>query len=95
MRSITCVWPCACIEPPITPKLMSGCPLRVTKPGMIVWNGRLRGATTLAWSGRTLNPEPRFWRLMPVPGTTTPEPNPEKFDWMYDTIIPDSSAAVR
>jgi hypothetical protein len=32
---------------------------------------------------------------MPVPGTTTPEPKPEKFDWMYDTIMPDSSAAVR
>jgi hypothetical protein len=32
---------------------------------------------------------------MPVPGTTTPEPNPMKFDWIIETIMPCSSAALR
>jgi hypothetical protein len=49
MRAATCTWPCACIEPPITPKPCSGWPPRIRKPGMMVWNGRLRGATWLGW----------------------------------------------
>ena len=43
---------------------------------MIVWNGRLPGATTLGLRGSRLKPLPRFCSEMPVPGTTTPEPKP-------------------
>ena len=64
------------MSPPITPKLMTGLPPRVRKPGMMVWNGRLPPSTTLADFGSIEKPTPRFCRLMPVPGTTTPEPKP-------------------
>ena len=40
MLQITCACPWACMSPPITPKLSQGLPSLVTKPGMIVWNGR-------------------------------------------------------
>ena len=43
---------------------------------MIVWNGRLRGPTSFGCPGSSVKPAPRFCRLMPVPGTTTPEPKP-------------------
>jgi DNA-binding response OmpR family regulator len=46
-----CRWPCGCMLPPITPKLICGWPSFVRKPGMMVWNGRLPGATTLGWPG--------------------------------------------
>ena len=95
MRTIICVCPCGCMLPPIKPKLMTGAPFRVTNPGMMVWKGRFPGATWLGWPGVRTKPEPRFCRLMPVPGTTTPEPKPEKFDWIIDTIMPPASAAVR
>ncbi|MNT48888.1 hypothetical protein D3C72_1856980 [compost metagenome] len=62
--------------PPMTPKLMTGAPSRIRKPGMMVWKGRLPPATTLGWSGWVLKQCPRFCRLTPVPGTTTPEPKP-------------------
>ena len=64
------------MSPPITPKLITACPSRVTNPGMIVWKGRLPGATSLGCPASSEKPAPRFWRLMPVPGTTTPEPKP-------------------
>ncbi|MCY1251787.1 hypothetical protein D9M72_656150 [compost metagenome] len=48
----------------------------VRKAGMMVWNGRLPPATALADLGSIEKPTPRFCRLMPVPGTTTPEPKP-------------------
>ena len=40
-RVIVCTWPGGWIGPPMTPNAASGAPSRVTKPGMIVWNGRL------------------------------------------------------
>ena len=65
--------------PPMTPKLMTGCPWRVRKAGMMVWKGRLPGATrlaVLAEAGSVLNPWPRFCKLMPKVGSTTPDPKP-------------------
>ncbi|MNR33087.1 hypothetical protein D3C85_1507300 [compost metagenome] len=94
-RLVICTWPCACIDPPITPNEASGAPSRIRKPGMMVWNGRLPGATWFGWPASRLKPQPRLCSAMPVPGTTTPDPKPLKFDWMYDTIIPLRSAAVR
>ncbi len=65
---------------------------------MMVWKGRLPGPTRLArlgcW-GSVPKPWPRFCRLMPKLGSTTPEPKPEKLLWMKLTIMPFSSAAVR
>ena len=75
-------------EPPLTPKLISGCPCLNTKPGMMVWNGRLPGATTFGWPACVLKPQPRLCRAMPVPGTTRPGPKPLKFDWMNETMVP-------
>ena len=42
---------------------------------MMVWNGRLPGATWLG-PGSRLKPWPRFCRLMPKLGSTQPEPKP-------------------
>ena len=39
---------------------------------MIVWYGRRPGSTR----PETAKHAPRFWRTMPVPGATTPEPKP-------------------
>ena len=61
---------------PITPKLMTGCPSLVRKAGMMVWNGRLPGATRFGLPAFRLKPWPRFCRLMPKPGSTQPEPKP-------------------
>ena len=76
MRLMTCVWPCGCMVPPITPKLMTGSPLFVTKPGMMVLSGRFDGPTRFGWPGVVTKQEPRLLSAMPVPGTTTPEPKP-------------------
>ena len=63
--------------PPMTPKAIWGVPSAfIAKAGMMVCEGRLRGATSLAWPACVVKPWPRFCRLMPVPGTTTPEPKP-------------------
>ena len=48
MLQSTCACPWACMSPPIRPKLSQGLPSLVTKPGMIVWNGRLCGSRRLA-----------------------------------------------
>ena len=45
------MWPCGCMLPPITPKLITGWPSLVRKAGMMVWNGRLPGATTFGLAG--------------------------------------------
>ena len=60
MLQITCACPWACMSPPIKPKLSQGWPSLVTKPGMIVWNGRLRGSRRLRCWGSSANSEPRF-----------------------------------
>ena len=43
---------------------------------MMVWKGRLPGATTFGLPGFRLKPWPRFCRLRPQSGMTTPEPKP-------------------
>ena len=50
MRTSVCRWPCGCMLPPITPKLICGWPSLVRNAGMMVWNGRLPGPTTLGLS---------------------------------------------
>ena len=60
----------------MTPNDINGAPLRVRNAGMIVWKGRLPGATTLGLRGSRLKPLPRFCSETPHPGTTTPEPKP-------------------
>ena len=62
---------------------------------MMVWNGRLPGATRFGLAATRLKPWPRFCIDTPQPGTTTPEPKPMKLLWMKLTIMPRSSAAVR
>ncbi len=62
------------MSPPMTPKLIQGSPSRGTKPGMMVWKGRLSGATRFGWPSSRVKPAPRFWSAKPVPGMTTPEP---------------------
>ena len=47
-------------EDPITPKLINGRPSRVRKPGMMVWKGRLPGATTFGLAASSEKPWPRF-----------------------------------
>ena len=39
---------------------------------MIVWKGRLPGASAFGWPGSRVKPSPRFCSAMPVPGTTMP-----------------------
>ena len=73
---MTCAWPCGCMLPPITPKLITAFPSLVTKPGMMVWNGRLPGPTWFGCPACRVKVVARFCRLTPVPGTTTPEPKP-------------------
>ena len=51
-RAIICTWPCACIEPPITPSAITGSPPRVTKPGMMVCSGFLFGADAIGVARR-------------------------------------------
>ena len=44
---------------------------------MIVWKGRLRGAAMFWLLGSSEKPAQRFCRLIPVSGTTKPEPKAE------------------
>ena len=73
-RSWRWVW--ACPSPPMVPNTSQGRPSRRAMAGMRVCSVRLRGATALACDGSSENIAPRFWRLMPQPGTVTPDPNP-------------------
>ena len=43
------MWPCGCMAPPIRPKVATGLPSLVMKAGMMVWNGRFFGPTSLGW----------------------------------------------
>ena len=43
---------------------------------MIVWNGRLRGADAVRMARLQREAGAAVLQLMPVPGTTTPEPKP-------------------
>ena len=60
MRTSVCRWPCGCMLPPITPKLICGWPSLVRNAGMMVWNGRLPGATQLGLAASRQKPWPRF-----------------------------------
>ena len=60
----------------------------------MVCSGRLPPPTWLGWPGCSVKPAARLCRLIPVPGTTTPEPQPTKLDWISDTIRPSASAAA-
>jgi hypothetical protein len=79
----------------MTPKGPTAAPSFVRNAGMIVWNGRLPGSSTFGWPRSRVNAAPRFWRTIPVPGTTTCDPHPSNADWMKLTIIPSESAAQR
>ena len=56
-------------------------------PGMMVCSGRLPGATQLGWPGSTRKPEPRFWKLTPLLGLTSPEPKPWKVELMKEMAL--------
>jgi len=64
---------CACVSgctlPPMLPNVISGAPSFMTNPAMMVWNGRLRGATILGLAGSSENPPPRLWSTKPYGGT--------------------------
>ena len=62
---------------------------------MIVWNGRRPGASRFGCAASSTNPAPRFWRTMPVPGATTPEPNVPKTLWISEIAVPSASTAQR
>ena len=42
---------------------------------MIVWYGRLPGASRLGWPASSVKQCPRFCSATPVPGATTSDPN--------------------
>jgi hypothetical protein len=59
----------------MTPNAICGVPSAcMAKAGMMVCEGRR--ADLAGMTGLVVKPWPRFCRLMPVPGTTTPEPKP-------------------
>ncbi len=60
-------WACVsgCTLPPMFPNVINGCPSFITKPAMIVWKGRLCGATTFGLFGSRENAEPRLWSTKP------------------------------
>ena len=80
------------MAPPMTPNESHGWPSFVTNAGMIVWKGRLPGATRFGCPASRVNPAPRFCSANPVPGTTTPEPKYSKIEQMNDTMFPCWSA---
>ena len=64
-----CAWVSGCTVPPMLPKVISGAPSFITKPAMIEWNGRLRGATTFGLAGSSEKAVPRLCRMKPYSGT--------------------------
>ena len=64
---------CACVSgctlPPMLPNVISGWPSFITKPAMIVWNGRLRGATMFGLFGSSEKAEPRLCSTKPYGAT--------------------------
>ena len=76
MSATNCACACAWFHPPMIPNAMR-VPSFSMKPGMIVWSGRLRGASVFGWFGSSVNSAPRFCSMKPAPSGTTPDPNPE------------------
>ena len=91
---ITCTCPWACMSPPISPKLSQGWPSLVTKPGMIVWNGRFRGSSRLRWFGSSAKRLPRFCNAKPRSPGTWYEPKPWKLLWIRLTQLKSRSTTV-
>ena len=67
----------------------------VTRSGDSVCGGRRPGASSAGWPASSENPMPRLCRKIPVPGTTTWQPQSAALDWMRDTPTPSASAAHR
>ena len=61
----------------------------------MLFRGRLRAATELAWPGRGSSRNMPWPRMMPVPGTVTHEPNPPPWEMVMDTTLPSASAVDR
>ena len=59
---------------------------------MIVWKGRLPGATALGWSASSEKPRPRFCRTLPA--AHSPDPKAMNTEEMSDTAIPSATTAV-
>ena len=60
-----CMWPWGCMKPPMTPNTAKSCssPVAlsvVAAAGMMVWNGRLRGARQFGCAGSRMKLAPRF-----------------------------------
>ena len=69
------------MNPPITPKGPNSDPsARVIMPGMMVWYGRLPGASAFGWEGSREKFAPRFCSVKPhepcLPAGTMPVPKP-------------------
>ena len=62
---------------------------------MMVWNGRLCGATMFGLSGSSENAEPRLCSTKPYGGTVARLPYTPKTLWISDTMLPQRSAVVR
>lgn len=58
----------------MTPKGMTVRPSFASRPGMMVWSGRLPGAIVFGWSGSITKLVARLWKSTPVRGLTSPEP---------------------
>ena len=61
--SVACAW--TWTEPPMFPNAITGWPSFITNAGMIVWNGRLRGPTTLTDFESSVNSAPRLCSRKP------------------------------
>ena len=64
-------------------------------PGTACAAGAGPGASSAGWPGWRLKPSPRLWRLMPVVGSTSHDPNPAALDWIRLTAMPLASAVHR
>src|SRR5882724_13476891 len=90
----TGVCPPGCFCPPITPYGISARPPLVTSAGMMVCNGRLRGAMQLGWPGWMRKPPARFCRRMPVLFDTIAEPKECAIELMNEQALRSLSTTV-
>src|SRR4029450_11220279 len=67
-------WLCGCTSPPIRPNAVVARPSRSSMPGMLVWNGRFRGARQFGCDGSSTKPAPRLCSRTPVSPQPIPEP---------------------
>ena len=95
MRCTRCACPTAWYWPPMTPNGMTARPSLTSMPGMIVWNGRLRGAIALGWPAMMRKLVPRFCSSTPLSGAMMPLPKDENSELMNDTALPSRSTTQR